>query len=106
MIRQLDHLYEPPVSRLARQHQPTGRQSLLVPRIEFISMPMPLSDFMSAKDSLSHRTLLQQTLVRTQPHRSAHLLYSDQVTQLENNRMWRLVVEFRRVRALQPANVP
>src|SRR6476660_4025273 len=80
-------------------------QLIFVTRIEFVSMSVPLTDLTCCIDSLGQRAGLELARVCAKSHRSSHRLDTDQITQLENNRMRSVIVEFGRVCPFKAANI-
>src|SRR5215471_5520660 len=106
VIRQFNDFDEAAIPGLARQRQPICRQNLFVLGVEFIAVPVTLAYLGLAKDLLSQRAFFQQAFVRAQPHCAPHFFYSNQIAELEDNRVRSIAVEFCRVRPLEPAHIP
>src|SRR5215471_6959939 len=105
MVRNLHNLNKLTIRRFAGENQTVSAKFILVTRIELVTMSMSFANRRRAINLIGQRTTFKLARVGTESHRAAHRFNSDQVPQLENYRMSRIVVELRRISALEPANI-
>src|SRR6185295_15503534 len=98
MVRQFDHLDELSVGRLAGEHQPPASKLIFEARVELVTVAMALADLRGTVNLFSERSRLHVAGICAQPHRPAERLYSNQISELEYDRMRSVVIKLGRVR--------
>src|SRR5262249_18824264 len=94
---QLDDLDELPIGRHAGKGQPGLLQHRKVFLVDLVAVPVALRDGGFSISALSDRAGSQIAGILSEAHRPAESLDSDQVPELEDDLVARLLVELRRV---------
>ena len=106
MIRELDDLDEPPVLEGAADDEAGVDELLPVRVVDLIAMPVTLVNHCVAVQLARPRPLGDLDGLRAQPHRPAEILDSLLLRQEVDHRERRLRIHLRRVRSLEPNDMP
>src|ERR1051325_3023362 len=99
VVGQLHDLHELAVGRSARHAQTALLQRRHVLRVHLITMAVPLFDRIRRVRLAGERAVAQERRVLAEAHRAAEGVDADEIAQLVDDLVRRLVVELRRVRA-------
>src|SRR5258706_11889598 len=102
---QLDDLHELAIGRRARDVEAAVLELRYVLRVHLVAVPVALFDQLDAVGLARDRAFLQAARVLAEPHRAAEGVDADEVAQLVDDLVRRLVVELRRVRADHAADI-
>src|SRR5947199_2649035 len=105
MSFQLHHLHELAVGRRAGDAHAALLELRHVLRIHLVAMAMALFDELRAVRLARERAFLQRARILAEPHRAAEGVDADQIAQLVDDFVRRLIVELRRIRADHPHHV-
>src|SRR2546425_4691782 len=105
MPRNLYHLDISAVRSRSRNFQAAGNHRLFVFAIEFVAMPVPLTNFCLAVNPKRQSVRLDLARPRAQTHRPTQLFHAPQLAQFVDHAMWRGRIKLAGIGLRQPADV-
>src|SRR6185503_20098167 len=102
---EFDYFHKLTIGRHAAEDQSGPFQGFAKLRIKFETMAVPLADFFGTINILRQRALRKIAGPGTQPHRSTEVLNVNEISELENNWLRRLLIKLGRIRILQSTDI-